>query len=132
MPGSATSRETTRSRKLLSRPPHVNPYYHAEGFWGLERSQEANDAFRDAIKQSPKYAYYRVRWGRLFLERFNKDEARGLFRKPWRSIRTIRRTLGLALVSAQDFGKGAVDLAEKAAGLDPSWWRRAKCSLIWR
>src|SRR5579884_3991215 len=54
-----------------------NPYLRAEGQWGLERYQEANDAFRAAVKQFPKNADYRVRWGRLFLERFNKDEARG-------------------------------------------------------
>jgi len=98
----------------------TNLYYHAEGLWGLERFQEANDAFRDAAKQFPKNADYRVRWGRLFLERFNKDEARGLFQEALAIDKNnARAQFGLALVSAQDFGKGDVDLAEKAAGLDP-------------
>ena len=47
-----------------------NPYLRAEGLWGIERIEEANDQFRDLIKQNPKNADYRVRWGHLFFERF--------------------------------------------------------------
>src|SRR5579864_9005471 len=97
-----------------------NNYFRAEGLWGLERFQEANDAFRAATKQSPKNADYRVRWGRLFLERFNKDEARGLFQEALEIDKNnTGAQLGLALVAAQDFGKRAVDLAEKVAQQDP-------------
>src|ERR1700728_3554530 len=62
--------------KLSASP---NPYLRAEGLWGIERYQEANDQFRDLIKQFPKNADYRVPWGHLFLERFNSEEASGLF-----------------------------------------------------
>ncbi len=97
-----------------------NPYFRAEGFWGLERYQEANDAFRDAVKQSPKNADYRVRWGRLFLERFNKDEARGLFTEALEIDKNnAGATLGLALVGAQDFNPRAPEQAKHAAELDP-------------
>src|SRR5271168_4796481 len=58
-----------------------NPYLRAEGLWAIERYQEANDQFRDLIKQFPKNADYRVRWGLLFMERFNRDEADGLFQE---------------------------------------------------
>src|SRR6201999_315817 len=61
--------------KLAASP---NPYLRAEGFWGTERFQEANNQFRDLIKQNPKNADYRVRWGRLFFERFNNEEAHNL------------------------------------------------------
>jgi len=98
----------------------TNPYFRAEGMWGLERFQEANDAFRAAVKQSPKNAEYRVRWGRLFLERFNKDEARGLFQEALEIDKdNADAQFGLALVGAQDFSKRAVELAEKAAELNP-------------
>src|ERR1700681_3566266 len=43
----------------------------AEGLWGLERYQDANDQFKLAVAAQPKNANVRVRWGRLFLERFN-------------------------------------------------------------
>src|ERR1700685_339869 len=51
-----------------------NPYLRAEGLWGIERFKDANEAFRQVIKDNPKNAEYRVQWGLLFLERFNPDE----------------------------------------------------------
>jgi len=97
----------------------TNPYFRAEGLWGLERYQEANDAFRAAAKEFPKNAEYRVRWGRLFLERFNKDEARGLFQEALGIDKTnAEAQLGLALV-AEDFSPRATELAKHAAEQDP-------------
>ena len=97
-----------------------NPYLRAEGLWGLERYQDANDAFRDAIKQSPKNAEYRVRWGRLFLDRFNKDEARGLFQEALSIDKdNADAMLGMALIGAQDFNPRAAEMAKKAAELNP-------------
>ena len=46
-----------------------NPYLRAEGLWGIERYEDANNQFRDLVKQYPKNADYRVRWGHLFFER---------------------------------------------------------------
>src|SRR5258706_15949516 len=45
-------------------------YLRAEGFWGLEQYQDANNEFREAVAQNDKSALYRVRWGRLMHERF--------------------------------------------------------------
>ncbi|HEX6896046.1 MAG TPA: hypothetical protein VF146_12290, partial [Bryobacteraceae bacterium] len=56
-----------------------DPYQRAEGLWGIEAYKEANDQFRDLVKSNPKNALYRIRWGRLFLERFVPTEASGLF-----------------------------------------------------
>jgi tetratricopeptide (TPR) repeat protein len=97
-----------------------NPYLRAEGLWGIERYKEANEQFRDLVKQNPKNAEYRVRWGRLFLDRFNKDEALGLFQEALAIDKdNAQAHLGLALVEAEGFSKKAVDDAEKAAQLDP-------------
>src|SRR5712675_2447580 len=39
-----------------------DPYLRAEGYWGTEQYQEANNQFRIAVAQSPANAMYRVRW----------------------------------------------------------------------
>jgi hypothetical protein len=41
-----------------------DPLLRAEGFWGLEQYEEANNQFRDAANQSPANARILVRWGR--------------------------------------------------------------------
>ena len=43
----------------------------AEGLWGLRQYDDANVAFRLALKSAPNDPMLRVRWGRLLLERFN-------------------------------------------------------------
>ncbi len=97
-----------------------DPYLRAEGLWSLEQYQEANDQFREALKQHPKSVEIRVRWGRLFLERFNKDEAKGLFEEALEiKENDAGASLGLALVAAEGFGSAAVHFATRAAELDP-------------
>jgi tetratricopeptide (TPR) repeat protein len=97
-----------------------NPYPRAEGLWALERYQEANDQFKALIKQEPKNALYRVRWGLLFLERFNANEAGNLFNEALEIDKdNAQAYLGLARVAAEGFGGKAVEFAEKAAKLDP-------------
>jgi Flp pilus assembly protein TadD len=97
-----------------------NPYLRAEGLWALERYQDANEQFKALIKQEPKNAMYRVRWGYLFLERFNTTEAGNLFNEALEIDKdNAQAYLGLARVSAEGFGGKAVDLAEKSAKLDP-------------
>jgi tetratricopeptide (TPR) repeat protein len=97
-----------------------DPYLRAEGLWALEQYQEANDQFREALKQHPKSVEIRVRWGRLFLERFNKDEAKGLFEEALEiKENDAGASLGLALVAAEGYGSAAVHFATRAAELDP-------------
>jgi tetratricopeptide (TPR) repeat protein len=97
-----------------------NAYARAEGLWALERYQEANEEFRALVKQEPKNALYRVRWGELFLERFNPNEAGNLFGEALEIDKdNARAYLGLARVSAETYGSKAVEYAEKAAKLDP-------------
>src|SRR6266542_3112084 len=52
---------------------------NAERLWKQHRYDEANGVFRALVAATPKNAEYRVRWGRLLLERFNANDAAGLF-----------------------------------------------------
>jgi cellulose synthase operon protein C len=98
----------------------ADPYLRAEGLWGTEQYKEANDQFRALLKEHPKSAEYRVRWGRLFLERFVPTEAGGLFQEAIQIDKNNASAyLGMALVAAQEYGSKAVEYAEKAAELDP-------------
>ncbi len=97
-----------------------NPYLRAEGLWGIERYEDANNQFRDLIKQYPKNADYRVRWGLLFFERFNNEEAHNLFEEAVKiDDKNARAYLGMAQVETEGFSKHAVEAAQKAAELDP-------------
>jgi len=96
-------------------------YLRAEGFWGLQRYEEANNDFRLAVSQSPGNALYRVRWGRLLHERFNNTDAEGLFQEALETDPgNAPAYLGLALVSADGFDSKAVEWDAKALALDPN------------
>jgi len=97
-----------------------NPYLRAEGLWGIERYEDANNQFRDLIKQYPKNADYRVRWGHLFFERFNNEEAHNLFEEALKiDDKNAQAYLGVAEVETEGFSQNAVKAAQKAADLDP-------------
>jgi tetratricopeptide (TPR) repeat protein len=107
--------------KLSASP---TPYLRAEGLWGTERYQEANDQFRDLIKQYPKNADYRVRWGHLFFERFNNEEAHSLFGEALKLDKdNAQAYLGLAQVETEGYSQDAVKDAQKAADLDPKLYQ---------
>ena len=95
-------------------------YLRAEGYWGLEMYQEANNQFRIAVDQAPANAMLRVRWGRLMHERFNNTEANNLFKEALqRDPKNAQAYYGLALVSADGFDSKAIEYASKAIELDP-------------
>ena len=97
-----------------------DPYDRAEGYWGLQRYDEANNEFRAAVAQSDHNAMYRVRWGRLLHERFNNQDAENLFKEALdRDPKNAQAYLGLALVSADGFDEKALAWASKAIELDP-------------
>src|SRR3984893_15862818 len=98
----------------------ADPYLRAEGDWGLELYQDANNEFRTAVARADRNAQYRVRWGRLFHERFGNDDASKLFSEALeRDARNADAYLGLALVAADGFDRKAREYAEKALELDP-------------
>jgi len=97
-----------------------DPYLRAEGYWGLEMYQEANNQFRIAVAQSPANAMVRVRWGRLMHERFNNTEAAKLFQEALeKDPKSAQAYYGLALVSADGFDSKAIEYTTKAMELDP-------------
>src|SRR6185437_9816563 len=97
-----------------------DPYLRAEGYWGLENYEQANNEFRLAVAQNDKSALYRVRWGMLLHERFNNTDAEGLFKEALqRDPKNARAYLGLALVSADGFDSKALDWASSALAIDP-------------
>ncbi len=97
-----------------------DPYLRAEGFWGTGRYRDANEQFKLAIAARPKDPMYRVRWGRLFAERFNEPEAMKLFQEALEIQKKYAPALlGLAVVASHGFEQKAVELAEEAAQLDP-------------
>lgn len=95
-------------------------YARAEGFWGLEEWQQANEQFRLATQPANSKALYKVRWGMLLHERFNNPEAAGLFREALaKDSSNAEAYLGLAIVSADGFDGKAPEYAAKAIELDP-------------
>jgi tetratricopeptide (TPR) repeat protein len=95
-------------------------YVRAEAHWALGRYAEANDEFRKAVAQQPKNALYRVRWGRLFLDRQQKQDAANLFQEAL-EIKDDHAgaLLGMALAASEDFDKAAAEIARKALQADP-------------
>jgi tetratricopeptide (TPR) repeat protein len=95
-------------------------FTRAEALWALERFQDANDQFKLAVANNPKNAEIRTRWGRLFLERFNKAEADKLFKEALAIDDNYAPAyLGMALVESDGFSIKAVQNAQKAIKLDP-------------
>src|SRR5436190_3398163 len=97
----------------------ADPYTRAEGLWGLERYQDANDQFKLAAAAQPTNTNIRVRWGRLFLDRFNKAEAEKLFGEAINiDDQYAPAYLGLALKESDGFSPKATEYAAKALELD--------------
>jgi cellulose synthase operon protein C len=92
----------------------------AEGYWGLNQYEEANEQFRIAYKQGKNSPAIRVEWGRLFLERFNPAEAANLFQEALKMDANYAPAyLGLAHVAAKGYDRKAVDFAREALQHDP-------------
>ncbi|HTX36324.1 MAG TPA: tetratricopeptide repeat protein [Bryobacteraceae bacterium] len=92
----------------------------AEALRKARRYEESNEIFRVLVDKFPKNAEYRVRWGRLFLEHWQPDEAAGLFNEALGIDKNYAPAyLGLALIAEENFEGHAEDLAKKALELDP-------------
>lgn len=95
-------------------------YGRAEGFWGLEDWEAANQQFRLATQDAGSPAFYKVRWGMLLHERFNNKDAAGLFHEALaKEPNNADAYLGLATVSADGFDGNAVEYTAEALALDP-------------
>ena len=95
-------------------------YARAEGFWGREQWEQANEQFRLATQAENSKALYKVRWGMLLYERFNDGEAADLFREALaKDPSNAGAYVGLATVSAESFNGKATQYVLKAIELDP-------------
>jgi len=96
------------------------PYHRAEGYWGLGWYQDANEQFKAAVAAAPKNAHYRVRWGRLFLDRSQPADAAKLFQEALAiDEKHAPALLGLALAASESFEEKAIEMARKALEADP-------------
>jgi len=99
---------------------HAQTLERAETLWKQQQYEAASAEFRALVAAHPKNPDYRVRWGRLFLERFNGIEAAKLFDEALQIKKDHPGALlGLALVAAEDFEGKAVELAQEALVADP-------------
>ena len=95
-------------------------YFRAEGYWGLEQYDQANEEFRIATAAQDGDPLYKVRWGMLLHQRFNNNDAVGLFKEALqRDPKNAQAYLGLAIVSADGFDGKAEEYARQALMLDP-------------
>ncbi|HEV2136106.1 MAG TPA: hypothetical protein VGR47_17845 [Terracidiphilus sp.] len=95
-------------------------YFRAEGFWGLQDWEHANEQFRLATQPADSKPLYKVRWGRLLYERFNSADAADLFREALaKDPSNAGAYLGLAMVFADSFDGKAAEYCSKANALDP-------------
>ena len=96
----------------------------AEGLWINRDFDGANNAFKALVAEHPDNADYRVRWGRLFFERFNPAEAAKLYLEALEiDPKNARANLGLADVLADEFNPKALEAADKALELDPKLYQ---------
>jgi tetratricopeptide (TPR) repeat protein len=97
-----------------------SPYLQAEGYWGLEQYDQANEQFRIATAQPDSNPLYKVRWGLLLHQRFNNTDAVSLFQEALqRDPKNAQAYLGLAIVSADGFDGKATNYISRALVLDP-------------
>ncbi len=95
-------------------------YFRAEGFWGLEQFDAANEQFRIATSAPGAKALYKVRWGLLLHDRFNDKDAVDLFHEALAlDPNNAEAYVGLTLVSASGFDGKTTEYAKKAIALDP-------------
>ncbi len=99
----------------------ADAWAQAEGLWGLADYKAANDAFRAAAKTREKDPEVRVRWGRMLLDRFNRNDALDLFGEALKlTADDAPGLLGLALAASDAFDRRAIDFAVQATEKDPN------------
>jgi tetratricopeptide (TPR) repeat protein len=92
----------------------------AEQLWKSRDYQGANTAFRQLVAAHPDDPELKVRWGYLFLDRGQSDDAQALFGEALGVNKEhAGALLGLARIAADNFEGQAAELAKKALASDP-------------
>ena len=105
---------------VLSASTAAQTLERAEQLWQAHDYAGANQAFKAAVAAHPKEPEVRVRWGRLFLERYNRKDAADLFNEALGLKPSYASALlGLALVADETFEGKSLGLAQKALEADP-------------
>src|SRR5262245_5845130 len=110
---------------LVSLAPAQTTIERADALWKAKNYSGARDIFEAIIKREeaqkqPKDPEVRVRYGRLLFERFNAEQAAGLFQEALEVKKDHPGALlGMALVAAEGFEGKAAELARAALAADP-------------
>ncbi|MCW5962686.1 MAG: tetratricopeptide repeat protein [Bryobacterales bacterium] len=97
-----------------------NGWYRAEAAWAAGNYEAAKNLFEQALRAAPANNDIRVRYGRLFMERFNKGEAQKLFGEALKADeKHAGALLAMATLTAEGFSSKAEELAVKAVEANP-------------
>jgi tetratricopeptide (TPR) repeat protein len=97
---------------------------NAEALWRSHDYDGAKAAFEALVKANPKNAEYHVRYGDLFYERFNAEEAQKLYEEALTiDPKNAHAMLGEAQIVADNFDPKANDFATKALEYDPKLYQ---------
>ena len=120
MPRRSETRVLTLALSLLASLLPAQTLPQAEALWKARRYQDANEVFRDLVAREPRNAMIRVRWGRMYLEHWQADEAERLFDEALElKPDDAGALLGKALVAAEVYSGSAAGFAERALLDDP-------------
>ena len=117
--------QQTQAKACYESLVHSNSaYLRAEGYWGLEQYDQANEEFRIATAAQDSDPLYKVRWGMLLHQRFNNNDAVGLFKEALQRTPKMRRRTWASPSSARTVltGKPRSTPARRWS-LILSWWK---------
>lgn len=99
----------------------VDPLYtQAENLWRQRDYEAANNLFKALVAAHPENPEYRARWGDLFLERFNPEEAYKLYAEALTlDPGNAHANLGMGKVLSDRFEGKANENLQKALETDP-------------
>lgn len=96
------------------------PSAQAEAYWMLGDLKAANERFREAVQLEPENPDLRVRWGHLYIDSHQDQEAAALFQEALEIEDShIPATLGMARVLATRFDGKAIEAAREALDARP-------------
>jgi tetratricopeptide (TPR) repeat protein len=103
---------------------HGQSIQRAEALWSAHDYEGANNEFKALVAANPRNADYRVRWGNLFYERFNAEEAGKLYQEALGiDVKNARALLGMAQLLSDGYDPKANDYAGKALEADPKLYQ---------